>query len=568
MAESMTLTSGSIAFQSNATVANTLTISIGGGTTYNFVSTSTAQNINLSGFTGWAGSGTSTVTGATSDVTGSITINEGTGSGTRATVAKQINNALTWYGTAASNGFVASSNGLVTGNLNGITSPVSIVLQAGSSGVTVSDSSGSTNRGTISFASGVVTNLGPSTFTYSSTGGTLAACTFYAPASQNNVITVNNFGFLCNIHTQGGSDSGLASTVTVTATNAATTITGGSAADAITVGGGASGMQAITSAVTLALAGGSNTILLDDSLSSTNATVTIFATATTITGWPATITISATGGTNAITIRAGTGTNTYTTGGAGSSSKTLAFYGGTSGSTTFKLQNAQTGSLNSANGTNVWLFNTNSITLTGNLVGGTGSDTLSYAGRTQSITVTVTSVGSNGANGTATGVSGAFANIDAFVGSTSGGAVLDLTGLPAGWTDSGGTVTSGGNSFTHSNFTAVTPYNTVAPAVTPSPATVGQACSCTTGTWTGSPTSYSYQWKLDGGNVGTNGSSYTPVAAGTLTCTVTASNAGGAGTPAVSNSVTVSAAASGVAPTGNPGLKSGLAGIRSQLGGL
>lgn len=135
------------------------------------------------------------------------------------------------------------------------------------------------------------------------------------------------------------------------------------------------------------------------------------------------------------------------------------------------------------------------------------------------------------------------------------------------------TATNAGGSDTKTRTDYITatqpiPVNTVAPAVTPSPATVGQACSCTTGTWTGSPTSYSYQWKLDGGNVGTNGSSYTPVAAGTLTCTVTASNAGGAGTPAVSNSVTVSAAASGVAPTGNPGLKSGLAGIRSQLGGL
>lgn len=127
--------------------------------------------------------------------------------------------------------------------------------------------------------------------------------------------------------------------------------------------------------------------------------------------------------------------------------------------------------------------------------------------------------------------------------------------------------TDGGNNVNWT-ITPPVPVNTVAPAVTPSPATVGQACSCTTGTWTGSPTSYSYQWKLDGSNVGTDSSSYTPVAAGTLTCTVTASNAGGAGTPAVSNSVTVSAAASGVAPTGNPGLKSGLAGIRSQLGGL
>ena len=112
---------------------------------------------------------------------------------------------------------------------------------------------------------------------------------------------------------------------------------------------------------------------------------------------------------------------------------------------------------------------------------------------------------------------------------------------------SGSEVSSLYNGGTGFDPTAVSPpVNTVAPAVTPSPATVGQACTCTTGTWTGSPTSYSYQWKLDGSNVGTDSSSYTPVAAGTLTCTVTASNAGGAGTPAVSNSVTVSSG--GTAP--------------------
>jgi len=121
---------------------------------------------------------------------------------------------------------------------------------------------------------------------------------------------------------------------------------------------------------------------------------------------------------------------------------------------------------------------------------------------------------------------------------------LNLSAL-SGYTDAPnydgtGVVTlSNGKTITYSGIVIPVPVNTVAPAVTPSPATVGQACSCTTGTWTGSPTSYSYQWKLDGSNVGTNSSSYTPVAAGTLTCTVTPSNAGGAGTPAVSNSVTV-----------------------------
>lgn len=93
---------------------------------------------------------------------------------------------------------------------------------------------------------------------------------------------------------------------------------------------------------------------------------------------------------------------------------------------------------------------------------------------------------------------------------------------------------------------AAVPTNSVAPSCSPSSGTAGiTAFSCTTGTWTNSPTSYSYQWKLNGSNVGTNSNTYTPVASGALTCTVTASNAGGPGTPAVSNSVTVNAATTG-----------------------
>jgi len=111
------------------------------------------------------------------------------------------------------------------------------------------------------------------------------------------------------------------------------------------------------------------------------------------------------------------------------------------------------------------------------------------------------------------------------------------------------------------------PTNTIAPAITPASGTAGSTLfTCDTGTWTGSPTSYAYQWKLDGSNVGTDANTYTPVAAGSLTCVITATNAGGS-TPATSNAVTVSAASTGTPVSGN-GLKSPLSGIRSRLSGL
>ena len=52
---------------------------------------------------------------------------------------------------------------------------------------------------------------------------------------------------------------------------------------------------------------------------------------------------------------------------------------------------------------------------------------------------------------------------------------------------------------------------------------------CNTGSWTGSPTSYAYQWQVDGVNAGINNPSYTIVTPDdvgkTATCVVTASNA-------------------------------------------
>ena len=80
------------------------------------------------------------------------------------------------------------------------------------------------------------------------------------------------------------------------------------------------------------------------------------------------------------------------------------------------------------------------------------------------------------------------------------------------------------------------PTNTVAPVVTGS-SVVGQVLSCSTGTWTGSPVTYRYQWYASGsssgpwaGLVGRTASTYT-VQVGYvgqyLMCEVTAVNAYG-----------------------------------------
>ena len=94
---------------------------------------------------------------------------------------------------------------------------------------------------------------------------------------------------------------------------------------------------------------------------------------------------------------------------------------------------------------------------------------------------------------------------------------------------SGATDIDGGNA----------PVNSVAPALSGT-AQEGQTLTCSTGTWSGTPT-YSYQWKRNGSNIGSaTNSTYVLVTADvgqSIKCTVTATNALGSSN-ADSNTVT------------------------------
>ena len=83
------------------------------------------------------------------------------------------------------------------------------------------------------------------------------------------------------------------------------------------------------------------------------------------------------------------------------------------------------------------------------------------------------------------------------------------------------------------------PVNTVAP-VASGTLTIGSTLSCTTGTWSNSPTSYQYAW--NGAGSPRNASTYVVVAgdAGrSINCTVTAINAIGPGLPVASNALSI-----------------------------
>lgn len=77
---------------------------------------------------------------------------------------------------------------------------------------------------------------------------------------------------------------------------------------------------------------------------------------------------------------------------------------------------------------------------------------------------------------------------------------------------------------------AALPANTVLPAITGT-TTVGQTLTASNGTWTGSPTSYAYQWRRDGAPIsGATASTYLLDAAdetADISVTVTATSAFG-----------------------------------------
>jgi len=92
------------------------------------------------------------------------------------------------------------------------------------------------------------------------------------------------------------------------------------------------------------------------------------------------------------------------------------------------------------------------------------------------------------------------------------------------------------------------PVNTAIPVISGT-TTEGEVLSTTTGTWTNSPSSYAYQWKNNGSNIGGATSSSYLLTAGdvgdTITVDVTATNGSGSSTPATSSGVGPISASSG-----------------------
>lgn len=131
--------------------------------------------------------------------------------------------------------------------------------------------------------------------------------------------------------------------------------------------------------------------------------------------------------------------------------------------------------------------------------------------------------------------------ITGYVGGVARVTVTDTAVTAAGRAGFQGTVGSNAAGLHLDNFSTAEPVpaNTAAPAVTGN-AFPGQVLSCSTGSWTNSPSSYAYQWLRAGVAIsGATASTYTVVEAdggSLITCQVIATNADGSSQPAVSNS--------------------------------
>lgn len=141
--------------------------------------------------------------------------------------------------------------------------------------------------------------------------------------------------------------------------------------------------------------------------------------------------------------------------------------------------------------------------------------------------------------------------------SQSGSGTITVSGLTAGQTytfqvyayNSSGYSDPSASSNSITLSTVALPSNTVAPAITGT-AESGNTLTCSTGTWTGSPTSYAYQWQRGTTNIsGATSSSFALTATdvgNTIRCVVTATNAGGSVSANSASTATVTAAPTGL----------------------
>ncbi len=413
---------------------------------------------------GWTGVGTQTVSGPTATVS-SISVNLGAGSDVANIRSVAADITITSSGNLTTNlSTNAPSN---SGTLAGIVGNVTVTGSgSGTNAVVISNSSAATGS-TSTITATQVTGMLPSgkTVEYSNIGRLRVIGS--NQGADNFTVDVTTGSTALEVDTPGGND-----TVAVQATHAATTInsmSGNNAAttikstsgnDTITVGTtgtGGVGLDKITGALLIDEGTGVGNVLTITDAASTRADPNVQITPNSITGLaPVAITYQASGGsfgsTGVMIDASNTAATAFTLAGPLLSSITTVngdgsnmTVNGDGGNDSFTVATNFKANLNGGSGDDTFNLGGNGVVLTGSIIGGTGTNTLTYARRSTAVSVKMTGA----AVGTATGILGTFSGISALVGG-SGSNTLTGTNATTTWVVSGvnsGSIT-GGPSFT------------------------------------------------------------------------------------------------------------------------
>ena len=316
---------------------------------------------------------------------------------------------------------VSSNAALNTGNLAGIAAELSIDAGAGVNTLNVSDFSASTGNSAVTVSDTQILGLaGPSdgsAINYAATGGSFGLIRVLGSNSPTlaESFTIDDPAGVFRLDANAGAD-----VANVQSISAAATINMSAGADTINVSSDAPAnlgtLDGIAAALTLDGGTGANALHVSDFGQTTLVNDNIVITSNQITG------IAGPSNGNPITYRASGGTLAdFTVDG----SDTLG--------DTFNIAGKTTADLNGNGGDDAFHLTTDAA-LVGAISGGAGSDTLSYAGHADAVSVALAASDADGfSSASATGMSG-FTGIDAVIGGDNLGDILTGEDIASAWT--------------------------------------------------------------------------------------------------------------------------------------
>jgi hypothetical protein len=424
------ITGGLLTYTAGSGVSNVLTLSVAGG---NYTFNDVGETITLTGpgTAGWSGGGSNTVSGPDSSVN-AITVDLGDQSDTAN--IRSINDPTMILGGLGDDTINVSSNAPAnTGNLAGIAADLTIDAGGGSNTLVVSDFGASTGNGNVQVNAGAILNFaGPgdgTAITYAASGGSFGLVRVIGSNSPTlaEQFTVNGPGGPLTLDANAGND-----VINVRSLAFPATIRGGAGNDAIHVSSDApadlGNLDGIEGALSIDAGTGVNTLTVSDFGQTVTPNTNVGVTNNTISGFAGSL-----------------NNRTITYQALGGSFSSVALLGSNTLADTFNVTaNAKVNLFGGGGDDSFNLLNT--AVVNGTIDGGTGTDTLSYAGYTNPVNVTPNGAGADGYFSTTSPGVSAFNNIDAVIGSA-GADTLTGENVASTWTLDATQTYFDGNSF-------------------------------------------------------------------------------------------------------------------------